>query len=62
VMLRHFLIRTGFLPSWMELIPVEQRTEVLGHLEQNLNKRAAREGVLPLEIPFVCIECRKGTM
>jgi hypothetical protein len=59
-MLRHFLIRTGFLPSWEELIPFDRRVDVLGLLESNLNKRAAREGVLPMEVPFVCFECRKA--
>jgi len=60
VMLRHFLIRAGFFPSWEELIPFDRRPEVLGLLETNLNKRSAREGMLPLEVPFVCFECRKG--
>jgi len=59
VMFHHVLIRTGFLPGWMKLVPQERLEEVFALLETNLNKRAVREGVLPLEIPFVCFDCRR---
>jgi arsenite methyltransferase len=60
VMLQHFLIRSRFFPSWEDLIPQDRRAAVFAVLETNLNKRSAREGLLSLEIPYVCFECRKG--
>jgi SAM-dependent methyltransferase len=58
-MLQHFFIRAAFLPSWWEIVPAEKRTSFFAQLEHGLNDAASVDGV-ELDIPFVCIDCRKG--
>ncbi len=55
-MLRHRLIRLGFLGSWMALVPKDQCEAVFADLEERLNNVAARNGALALTIPMAYIE------
>jgi ubiquinone/menaquinone biosynthesis C-methylase UbiE len=57
---QHAFIRAAFLDGWLGIVPEHAREDVFRRLEENLNKRAAREGSLPMEVPFVCFDCRKG--
>jgi len=58
-MLQHFFIRAAFLPAWWEIVPVEQRSSFFTRLERALNAAASVEGLV-LDIPYVCIDCRRG--
>ncbi len=56
----HTFVRAAFLEGWLDLVPEQLREDVFRRLEENLNKRAAREGSLPMEVPFVCFDCRRA--
>ena len=58
-LLRHHLIRMGFLADWKALIPQESVEEVFSRLEVRLNAAAARRGDLALTIPMACIRSRR---
>lgn len=57
-MLQHFFIRAAFLPSWLEIVPPEDRSTFFMRLESDLNAATTRDGLV-LDIPYVCIDCRK---
>jgi arsenite methyltransferase len=58
-MLQHFFIRAAFLPGWWDIVPAEQRSSFFTQLEHDLNAAASVDGVV-LDIPYVCIDCRKA--
>jgi len=58
-MLNHFFIRLAFIDSWKELIPQKQQEQVFNMVEDLLNKKVEKEGVLKLSVPFVVIDCLK---
>ena len=58
-MLRHHLIRIGFIPAWKALVTGDQLHTTFETLERNLNTVAEREGELALTIPTALIEARK---
>jgi len=58
-MLRHSLIRIGFLDGWKTIVPEPDQGRVFGQVEDRLNQLANRQGQLRLTIPFVCIDCHK---
>jgi arsenite methyltransferase len=55
----HWLIRKGFLPAWMELVPLPNRDAVFSELKWRLDTIALSEGELKLAVPFVCMSLRK---
>jgi hypothetical protein len=58
-LLRHYLIKVGFLPAWKAVVSDADRARVFERLESNLNAVAAREGELRLTIPLAYIEAGK---
>ncbi|HMB68036.1 MAG TPA: methyltransferase domain-containing protein [bacterium] len=59
-LLRHYLVRVGFLGGWTSVLPADRRDEVLARLESDLNAHAAEHGELALTIPMLCIDGAKG--
>jgi arsenite methyltransferase len=57
-MLQHFFIRAAFLPDWLEIVPPEHRGTFFVRLENNLNSSATAQGLV-MNIPYVCMDCRK---
>ena len=55
-LLRHSLIRAGFLQAWFEVIPQALRSSVFTSLEEALNAVAAKRGELSLRIPVLYVE------
>jgi arsenite methyltransferase len=58
-LLRHHLIKRGFLDKWKELIPVSEQADFFKRLEANLNRAAEEKGELALTIPMAYIEAVK---
>ena len=58
-LLRHSLIRIGFLPAWREVVLPDSAERTLAALERKLNALADERGELALTIPAACIEARK---
>lgn len=55
-MLRHFLIRLGFLEPWRAILPCADVDEVFACLTERLDERARQDGELRLTVPFACID------
>lgn len=58
-LLRHYFIRLGFLPSWLEVATVNMVEKTFETLEKELNAVAAEQGELALTIPMACFLARK---
>lgn len=58
-LLRHYLIRLGFLQAWKAVVPDERVRETFERLERNLNLAAVERGELALTIPRAYVEARK---
>jgi ubiquinone/menaquinone biosynthesis C-methylase UbiE len=59
-LLRHFLVRIGFLDSWRKVVTPEEEEEVFALLEKRLNEAAAQEGELRMTVPMLYVEGKKG--
>ena len=59
-MLNHYQIRSGFLNSWVDMLPQGKVEEVFDAVEHELNIQARRDGALRLSIPFVVICAEKS--
>jgi len=59
-LLRHFIIRLGFLPAWKAVVAADAVERIFEALEKNLNALAAEQGELALTIPMACFEARKS--
>lgn len=59
-MLRHSLIRIGFLGSWIALLSSHEVGSVFDEIEAELNRQAAARGGLTLTVPWVCFDCRRS--
>lgn len=59
-MLRHSLIRVGFLGSWAALLPEREATPVFEAVEAELDRRAREAGGVTLTIPWVCFDSRRA--
>jgi ubiquinone/menaquinone biosynthesis C-methylase UbiE len=55
-MMRHALVRLGFLDGWRAVVPPDQADEILGELERRLNAQAARERELRMTTPMLYLE------
>lgn len=58
-LLRHHLIKVGFLDAWKAAVPDADRARVFERLEANLNATSAVTGELRLTIPLAYIEAMK---
>jgi arsenite methyltransferase len=59
-LLRHFLVRIGFLDSWRKVVTPEEEEEVFALLEKRLNEEARRQGELRMTVPMLYVEGKKG--
>lgn len=59
-MLRHSLIRIGFLGSWIAVLQGHDVASVFDEIEAELDRRAGAQGGLTLTIPWVCFDCRRS--
>lgn len=57
--LRHLLIRAGFVPGWMELVPSTRVDEFFARLEQRMNERAQEKRSWTVTVPVAYIEAEK---
>lgn len=58
-MFSHHLIRTSFLPSWIELLPADKADEILAVVKSRLNELALQSGNLIMSVPFVVINAER---
>lgn len=58
-MLRHSLVRFGFLDGWRSIIHPEEEEEVFALLEKRLNEAAGRQGELRMTVPMLYVEGKK---
>ncbi|MCA1558126.1 MAG: class I SAM-dependent methyltransferase [Acidobacteria bacterium] len=58
-MLRHSLVRFGFLDGWRGVVESEEEEEVFGLLEQRLNETARPQGELRMTVPMLYVEGMK---
>ena len=54
--LNHHFVKVGWLSSWLELIPENERKTFFTLLEKNLNLFAEKSGRLTLTVPMLFIE------
>ena len=59
-LLRHHLIRLGFLPDWKALVPGDRAVDVFALLERRLDELARERGEVSLRIPILCVEARRA--
>jgi ubiquinone/menaquinone biosynthesis C-methylase UbiE len=59
-MLRHSLVRFGFLDGWRSVVPTaEEQEEVFAILEKRLNEAARRDKELRMTVPMLYVEAQK---
>ena len=58
-LLRHRLLRIGFVPAWKAIPDPARLVETFDLFEKKLNELAAETGGLSLTIPVACFEARK---
>ncbi|MFC2088948.1 class I SAM-dependent methyltransferase, partial [Calditrichota bacterium] len=58
-MLNHFLIKVGFLESWLKIVDTIDVEAVFSDIEDKLNKIAEKNGEIKLTIPWICIDSEK---
>ena len=58
-MFDHFLMRSGFVGPWLELVEEPARQSVFQEIEARLNDTAGRQGGLALTVPFACLDCHR---
>lgn len=59
-LLRHHLIRRGFLQGWKSVATVDSLQKTFETLEQRLNAVAQERGELALSVPIACFVARKS--
>jgi ubiquinone/menaquinone biosynthesis C-methylase UbiE len=57
--LKHHFVKLGWLSSWLEIFPEEERREVFTALEETLNTHAQAANGLHLNVPMVFMEGEK---
>lgn len=58
-MLRHSLVRFGFMDGWRGVVAQDEEEEVFALLERRLNEAAARQGELRMTVPMLYVEGKK---
>jgi ubiquinone/menaquinone biosynthesis C-methylase UbiE len=59
-LLRHRLVKVGFLDGWRGVLPPEEAVPVFAAVEAQLNARAAEAGELRMTVPMLYIEGEKA--
>jgi hypothetical protein len=59
-LLRHFLTRVGFLPSWRKVVEPKDEVEIFSAVEQRLNALAMEAGELKMTVPMLYVEGERG--
>jgi len=59
-LLRHHLIRVGFLKPWMDLVPGPMMEGTFARLQDRLDVFAADHGELALTVPMARVAARRG--
>jgi ubiquinone/menaquinone biosynthesis C-methylase UbiE len=57
--LKHYFIRTAFMPPWRSFLPESRADEILSVTEQKLDALAKESGMLEMQVPFACFDCMK---
>lgn len=57
--LNHHFVKLGWLSSWTELVPENERSKIFSLLEEDLNNYSEKQGGLKLTIPMAYIEGSK---
>lgn len=57
--LNHYFVKLGWLESWKNLLPENERPAIFTALEQNLNTFSIKEGGLTLSVPMAYMEGEK---
>lgn len=55
--LNHYFMRVAFMDSWIKIVPKNRLKEIFTIIENKINKKAEKEGLFRLSIPFVVIDC-----
>lgn len=55
----HYFIRLAFMEPWKNVLASEDIIPIFTELENRLNKYAQDRGELRLNIPYVCINCKR---
>ncbi|HSP07731.1 MAG TPA: methyltransferase domain-containing protein, partial [Acidobacteriota bacterium] len=58
-MLNHYFIYSGFMRSWVKLVPHDRLELVFDGVERRLNAAAEKQGELRMTIPFLTFDCEK---
>ena len=58
-LLRHYLIRLGFIQEWKSIPNPEMINATFDRLEDSLNALATRQGEVTLTVPIACIQATK---
>jgi ubiquinone/menaquinone biosynthesis C-methylase UbiE len=58
-LLRHYLIRSGFIQGWRSVAPPESVETIFAALERKLNEISTVRGGLALTIPMACFDAHK---
>ena len=57
-MLRHWLVRIGFLDAWRSVVDRDDEQKAFTMLEERLNEVAHDKGELRMTIPMLYVEAR----
>jgi arsenite methyltransferase len=58
-MLKHLLVRIGFLPAWESVVDEAERPRVFAEVKARLNEVARQQGELRMNVPMVYLESRR---
>lgn len=58
-LLRHWLVRLGFLDGWRTVLDPADEAQVFSQLEDQLNRLAEQEGDIRLTVPMLLVESQK---
>jgi len=59
-LLRHFLVKIGFLPGWRQVVAGTSEEKVFTELERRLNQLANQNNILKMTIPRLYLEACKN--
>ncbi|WP_372365465.1 class I SAM-dependent methyltransferase [Candidatus Uabimicrobium sp. HlEnr_7] len=56
---RHYLVKCGFLESWLSIVPLEEQQTVFSILETKLDSIAREQGEIKMPIPMLYLQAEK---
>ncbi|MFW5708356.1 MAG: class I SAM-dependent methyltransferase [Bacteroidota bacterium] len=59
-MLDHHFIKSAFVPSWQEILPVRKKENIFKAIRERMEINTKARGCFKLTIPFVLIDCEKS--